>query len=168
MVSKVKEDIPERTFIHCASCAIYAEGFAGLLNLKYEDVFVSALLHDCAKHLDMEMEGVPKPVVHQFSGADRAKEKYGINDEVILDAIRYHTSGKPDMTKPGKLIYCADMLEPNRVYDGVDELRKEINEDFEKGFVACITRSYDHLLQQNRPIYPLTKECVEYYNKDIK
>lgn len=167
LVEEVKSDIPERTFLHCASCAIYAEGFAGLLNLKYEDVFIAAFLHDCAKHLDFEMEGVPKPVVHQFTGADRAKEKYGIEDETILDAIRYHTSGKPDMTKLGKLIYCADMLEMRRDYEGVDELRRIISEDFEKGFVACITRSYQHLLKQDRPIYPLTKECVEYYNKDI-
>ena len=70
------------------------------------------------------------------------------------------------MTKLGKLIYCADMLEPNRAYDGVEYLRAVISEDFEKGFIACINRSYDHLLLQNRPIYPLTKECVEYYNKN--
>ena len=84
------------------------------------------------------MEGVPAPVVHQFTGAERARDFYGVTDERILSAIRYHTSGKPDMTKLEKITFSADMLEPNRNFDGVEKLRAIMDEDFEKGFIACV------------------------------
>lgn len=167
LVERLRSDIPEQTFLHAARTAIYAESFSGLLGLKFEDVFLSGLFHDCAKHLPIHMDGVPDPVVHQFTGADRARDYYGIDNEIVLDAIRYHTTGKPNMTSLGKLIFCADILEPNRVYDGVDELRRIISMDFEKGFVACANRCYDYLLEKGGDVYYLTKECVDYYNGTV-
>ncbi len=164
IVERVQADIPERTFRHVASTVIYAEEYAGVNKLPFDEVFLSCLLHDCAKHLDIEMEGVPAPVVHQFTGADRAREVYGITNTRILEAIRYHTSGKKGMNSLEKLTFVADMLEPMREFDGVEELRAIMDESLDEGFVACINASYDHLLAKGRPIYPLTKECVEYYN----
>lgn len=165
IIKKLKADIPEKTFIHCSSTAIYGENFAGENKLTYEEVFLACILHDCAKHIKVEMEGVPAPVVHQFTGAERARDFYGVTDERILSAIRYHTSGKPDMTKLEKITFSADMLEPNRNFDGVEKLRAIMDEDFEKGFVACVNATYTHLLAKGGEIYPLTRECAEYYNK---
>lgn len=164
IVAKLKADLPERTFLHCCSTAIYGEGFAGQNKLTYEEVLLACLLHDCAKHIDSKIEGVPAPVVHQFVGADRARDFYGISDERILSAIRYHTSGKPDMTPLEKIAFCADMLEPRRCFAGVDDLRKIIEKDFEQGFVACVNATMAHLLTKGGEIYPLTKACAEYYN----
>ena len=62
-----------------------------------------------------------------------------------------------------KLIFCADMLEDARDFTGVEGLRKLIREDFEKGFKACLKRSYDYLIEKNCYIYPLTQEAVDYY-----
>lgn len=165
LVTALKNDISEKTFAHSVSTMLYAQNFTGLLKLKYEDVFLAALLHDCDKATTAVCEGVPQPVVHQFKGAEKAKEKYGIEDERILDAIRYHTTGKKEMTTLGKLVFCADMLEPNRKFEGVGKLRSIISEDFEDGFVACVKATYEHLLKQDKPIYYLTKECYLYYNK---
>ena len=164
LVERVREDVPERTFRHCASTVIYGEDFAGVNRLSYEEVFIACLLHDCAKHLAVKMEGVPAPVVHQFVGADRARERYGVEDINILNAIRYHTSGKPSMTQLEKLVFSADMLEPNRNFEGVEELRAIMDNDFEEGFRACVNATYSHLISKGGEIYPLTKECAEYYN----
>lgn len=164
LVERLTADLPASTFGHCASTAVYAEGFAGVLKLKFEEVFEAALLHDCAKHLHIDIEGVPAPVSHQFTGADRAKSLYGVEDENVLDAIRYHTSGKPEMTTLGKLIFCADMLEPCRSFVGAEELRNKLERGFEEGFRACVEASYKHLTARKGEIYPLTKECAEYYN----
>ena len=165
LVDRVKADIPEKTFWHVARTAVYAESFCGLLGLKFEEVFLAAFLHDCAKHLAVQIEGVPSPVVHQFTGADLARDKYGVEDETILDAIRYHTTGKTNMSTLGKLIFCADILEPGRSYEGVEDLRRIIFADFEKGFVACVKRCYDHLVEKGGEIYYLTKECLDFYNR---
>lgn len=165
LLEELKKDLTPNTYEHCASVAVYAENFAGMLKLKFEDVFLACMLHDCAKNSAYPMEGISAPVVHQFRGAEIARAKYGITDDNVLDAIRYHTSGKPNMTNLGKLVYCADMLEPRRNFAGVEDLREIISKDFEAGFIACVNATYEHLLNSDKPIYPLTKDCVEYYNK---
>lgn len=164
LASALKASIREHTYYHSERTVMYALKINAKLGLEFNKVFIAALLHDCAKHLHRDMEGIPKAVEHQFLGSEIAEKVYGIKDSEILDAITYHTTGKPNMTKLGKLVYCADMLEEGRTYDGVSILRKEIENDFEKGFVLCCNSSYEKLIADGRPIHPLTKECVEYYN----
>jgi len=165
VVEKLKGDVSERTFRHCASTAIYAQTL-DVPKVTFEEKFLACILHDCAKNTDIKMDGVPAPVVHQFVGAERARNYYGIENEDILSAIRYHTSGKPDMTALEKLAFSADMLEPNRNFEGVESLREIAEKDFEKGFRACVKATYAHLLERGGDIYPLTKECAEYYNNN--
>lgn len=170
IISKLKSNIPEKTFLHVSSTALYAMRFVTKLKLNYEKVFLACILHDCTKHLKLDCDGVPAPVVHQFTGADCAKNEYGIVDEDILNAIRYHTSGKPGMTALEQLVYVADMLEPRRHYDGVEILRSELDKDFDKGFYKSVEAAMAKLKEDKNQIYPLTKSCLAYYtiNKDIK
>lgn len=163
MVSKLKNNIPAKTFAHAISTTLYAMRFVAKLNLNYTKVFTACVLHDCAKHKKLEIVGVPAPVVHQYTGADTAKKEYGITDEEVLNAIRYHTSGRENMTALEKLVYVADMLEPSRHYEGVQVLREEIEKDFEKGFYTCVKASMTKLIEEKNPIYPLTKSCLAYY-----
>ena len=93
---------------------------------------------------------------------------YDIDDNEIIEAIEFHTTGKPEMTTLGKIVYCADMLEEGRSYIGVERLREVIENDFEKGFVECVNASFKKLIEDNKPFHPLTKSCVEYYNKKDK
>ena len=67
---------------------------------------------------------MPSSVYHQFAGAYVAETHFGIKDEDILNAIRYHTSGRANMSELEKLIFLADMLEEERSYEGVETLRK--------------------------------------------
>lgn len=162
-IKKLKETNPKR-FEHVKRTTLYALKLNTKLGLDFDKVFAAGMFHDCAKHLQVEIEGVPEPVVHQFVGKDVAKNEYGILDEEVLNAICYHTTGRPNMSLLEKLIYCADMLEEGRTYPGVEELRKTIENDFEKGFVVCVNAAMDNLKQSGNPIHPLTIECVEYYN----
>ncbi len=165
VVEHLRATIPEKTFKHVCRTVLYALKLNTGLNLPYKKVFTACLLHDCAKHIKMQMEGVPAPVVHQYTGAEEAKKTYGVADEEVLSAIRYHTTGKPDMTTLEKLVYCADMLEEGRCYPGVDELRKVIESDFEKGFVMCAESSLNNVASSGNPVDPLTKACVSYYTE---
>lgn len=167
IVNKLRSNISEKTFQHSCSTVIYAMKFVSILNLDYEKVFLSCLLHDCAKNLNVEMKGVPSPVIHQFIGAETTKNEYGIIDEEILDAIKYHTTGKEEMSVLGKLVFVADMLEPLRNFDNVQMLRKEIEKDFENGFFLCLNSSYNKIAKEKNSVYPLTKRCIEYYT-DIR
>lgn len=164
IIIKLRSSIPQKTFEHVSRTVLYALKLNTELNLPYKKVFLSACLHDCTKHLSAQIEGVPAPVVHQYTGAKCAKEVYGIDDEDIIKAIECHTTGKPEMSTLEKLIFCADVLEEGRDYPGVKELRTAIESDFEKGFRLCLKSCYDHVVTSGKPFDMLTKACAVYYN----
>ncbi len=166
--------LPQKRLVHTANVVVTALKKAKELGLDAEKVRISALLHDCAKYIDHTTvegftlpDGVPAPVIHSFLGAYIAEKWFGVQDEEVLDAIRYHTSGKADMTTLGKLIFVADMVEEGRSYEGVEKLRQEYEkEDFEHCFVECLKEEFLHLINKKQYIYELTLEAFRYYVKD--
>ena len=173
LARKLKGEVLPKTYDHIArtcECALRLN-FECRLGLDNDEVFLAAMLHDCAKlrsrqpHEEPEVPADSKgsEVEHQFYGAVIARREYGIENPRIIDAIACHCTGKPAMNTLDKLIFCADMLEEARDFTGVDRLRKLIRENFDKGFVACLKRSYDYLIEKNCYIYPLTQEAVDYY-----
>lgn len=165
--------LPEHRIKHTADVVITALKKARQLGLDEQKVRVSATLHDCAKYLDKnEVKGfslddeVPKPVVHAFLGAFVAEKYLGITDAEIIDAIRYHTSGKADMSLLSKLIFVADMVEEGRTYEGVEKLRELYeNADFEKCFIECLKEEFVHLINKKASIYYETINAINYYVK---
>jgi predicted HD superfamily hydrolase involved in NAD metabolism len=159
---------------HTANVVVSALSKAKQLGLDEDKVLLSATLHDCAKYLDHnKVQGfsidndVPAPVIHSFLGAFVAQKVLGVTDEEILDAIRYHTSGKAQMSTLGKLIFVADMVEEDRVYDGVEKLREYFEkDDFEKCFIECLKEEFLHLINKKQYIYHQTINAVEYYVKN--
>ena len=166
IVARLMSNISKELFEHSKSTVYFAMRFANQLDLRYEQVFLSALLHDCAKEMQIpkEYEDIPIKITHQYLGAEVACKEYGVNDQEVLSAIRYHTTGKAKMGTLDKLIYLADMLEPLRDFPGVERLREIVEEDFEKGFLECVKQSIKRLEKSGRDIYYLTMECYDYYN----
>ncbi len=167
------KNLPEKRLVHTANVVAKALTKAKELGLDKEKVRISATLHDVAKYVDYKTvngfilpEGVPEAVVHAFLGAFIAENTLGITDEEILDAICYHTSGKPNMTTLGKLIFVADMIEEGRDYEGVEKLRELFEkDDFEKCFVECLKEEFLHLVNKKQYIYELTIDAFAYYVK---
>lgn len=171
-VEFVKKVLPEKRLVHTANVVITALEKVKELGLDIEKVMTACVLHDCAKYMDANSvngfelpEGVPAPVVHSFLGAYVAEYVLGITDEEIIDAIRFHTSGKADMTKLGKLVFVADMLEKGRTYEGVEKLRLAYKGDFEVCFKECLKEEVLHLLNKKSNIYVETLNAYDYYIK---
>lgn len=170
----VKRNLPENRIRHTANVVVAAMQKVKELKLDGEKVRIAATLHDCAKYRDYSAvegftlpEGVPQPVIHSFLGAFVAQKELGIEDEEILDAIRYHTSGKAEMSTLGKLIFVADMIEENRNYEGVEKLRDLYEKaDFETCFVECLKEEFLHLLNKKQYIYRETINAFGYYVKN--
>ncbi len=167
----IKKHLPYKRVKHTADVVDKAMQKVKELGLDGEKVRIAATLHDCAKYLDKsKVEGftmpddVPQPVEHAFLGAFVA-EKLGVIDPEILDAIKYHTSGKPNMSTLGKLIFVADMVEDGRTYEGVEHLRKLYEGDFEKCFVECLREEVLHLVNKKSYIYAKTLDAYDYYCK---
>ena len=171
----IKSNLPEKRRIHTAGVVISAVKLAKRLGVSVEKARIAATLHDCAKYLNKEdfkgfvlPEGVPEPVEHAFLGAFVAENVLGIKDKEIIDAIKYHTSGRADMTDIERVVFIADMIERNRVYDGVDRLRAAVEEDFENGFRLCLKEETEHLIKKGQLIYEETLNAFKFYVKGEK
>ncbi len=169
----VQKALTQKRLIHTANVCALALSKAKELGLNEQKVLTTATLHDCAKYISPESvqgfvlpKGVPSPVVHAFLGAHIAQQELGICDQEIIDAIRYHTSGKAQMSTLGKLIFVADMLEEGRDYQGVDKLRALFSGDIEVCFRECLREELVHLLNKKQPIYKETLMAYDYYVKE--
>lgn len=140
---------------------------------------IAALLHDCTKKLDMaqqlalcekygimldELEQKALKLLHSKTGAAIARDVFGVED-AVYDAILYHTTGKPDMTRLEKIIYLADYIEPTRDFPGVDELRKTVYEDLDKGLLMGLTMTIQEMEEMGNPVHHLTRDARDYLLK---
>lgn len=140
---------------------------------------IAALLHDCTKKLDMaqqlalcerygimldELEQRALKLLHSKTGAAIARDVFGVED-AVYDAILYHTTGKPDMTRLEKIIYLADYIEPTRDFPGVDELRKTVYEDMDKGLLMGLTMTIQEMEEMGNLVHHLTRDARDYLLK---
>ena len=77
---------------------------------------------------------------------------YGADDE-IYNAILWHTTGKANMTLLEKVISLADYIEPNRDFDGVEDLRKVVWEDLDKGLEMGLAMTVEEMGQMGNPVH---------------
>ena len=137
---------------------------------------IAALLHDCTKKLNRDEQLalcahygiVPDPLerqtlklLHAKTGAAVARDLFGVDDD-IYNAIYWHTTGKADMTVLEKVIYMADYVEPNRVFDGVDDLRDAVHTDLDMGLLMVLQDSIEEMTERGNPVHYRTVEAKEY------
>ena len=134
---------------------------------------VAALLHDCTKRLTMEeqlalcekygialdeLEQRTLKLLHAKTGAALAREVFGADDE-ICNAILWHTTGKPDMTRLEKAIYLADFIEPNRSFPGVEALRRTVWQDLDQGLLMGLSMTIEEMEEMGNPVHHNTIEA---------
>ncbi len=113
--------------------------------------------------LDNAQKENPK-LLHAITGAALAKDMFGVSEE-ISQAIRWHTTGKPDMTTLEKIIYLADYIEPTRNFDGVEQLRELAYEDLDKALALGLEMSLEELRRQNVEPHRDTVEACLWYTR---
>lgn len=101
-------------------------------------------------------------LLHARTGAALSKDRFGISDE-IYNAIRWHTTGKPDMNAMEKIIYLADYTEPTRDFEGVEELRELCFEDLDKAMALGLEMSIEDLKERGKPIFHDTMDAYNWY-----
>ncbi len=170
VVEKLKSTLSERTFLHSLRVAEFAVENAWRVWVDYDKALLAGLLHDSAKGRpplkdEREYAVSSSEVIHQYDGAEVAKSEYGVADEEILDAIRYHTTAKPDFSPLGKLIYLADKLERGRDYKSVEYLRLVLERDgVDVAFKETLAHSVEYLRACDKEIDLLTLRACEWYN----
>lgn len=157
-----------------------AKELAECYAIDVDQASIAALLHDCAKELSgKELLKIAKAheikidrllleepqLLHGPVGAIIAKRDFGIDDEMVLDAIRYHTTGRKKMTQLDKVIYLADFIEPNRRYPGVEKLRKVARINLDQAVLGALDESLSYLIKKGRLMH---KDTVSARNDMIQ
>jgi nicotinate-nucleotide adenylyltransferase len=91
---------------------------------------------------------------------------FGVPDN-IYEAIRWHTTGKADMTTLEKIIYLADYIEPTRNFEGVDQMRQLAYEDLDKAMAQGLNMSLEDLRKRNVEPHQISIEAWLWYNEHI-
>ena len=129
LIKTLEQELNYKRFVHTLAVAGTASSLAMCYGSDLEKAELAGLLHDCAKCIDVrkmqrlcEKAGLEispyernsGSLLHSKAGSVMAAEKYGIDDTDILNAIRYHTTGRPGMSLLEKIIFVADYIEPGR------------------------------------------------------
>src|SRR5690606_35640201 len=134
---------------------------------------LAALLHDVAKYwpiekqrqiviehqLEPDMLNYDPQLLHSHVGAHIAQERFAINDQEVLDAIRYHTSGREQMSLVEKVLCLTDYIEPGRDYPQVEKIRQLAESSLEEALVAGFDSTIQFLISKGKKVYPLTVQA---------
>ncbi|WP_088008057.1 bis(5'-nucleosyl)-tetraphosphatase (symmetrical) YqeK [Indiicoccus explosivorum] len=178
MLQKVKEHLPEKRFTHVLGVMSAAAVLAKEFGVPEDKANTAAILHDVAKFSDRNWmrkvivsEGMDSRLLdyhaelwHAPVGAFIAEREFGVTDPDILNAIRYHTTGRPAMSDLEKIIYIADLTEPGRKFSGVEELRQKKEEGLDAMLAACVGHTVEFLRSKGAPVFPDSLECYDYYS----
>lgn len=161
---------------HVLGCRDTARELALQWGANPVDAARAGLLHDITKALDGPLQltlcraygtmlddfskNNPK-TLHAFTGSLVAERIFGEN-EAVVQAIRFHTTGKPAMNTLEKIIYVADYMEPNRNFDGVEKLRALAFSDLDAALQLGLEMTLSMLHRQGREISPESQQALRY------
>lgn len=170
----LKIKLSEHRFTHTINVAKEAGRMALAYKLNVEAAVVAALLHDYARELKEaellnlavqagwpvnDVERVTPLLLHGPVGAFLAALHFGISDQDVLEAIKFHTTGCAGMDRLAKIVYLADMLEPGRKFPGVEKLRLLAYEDLDQALLKCLEHTIFYVINQGQMLHPLTVEA---------
>lgn len=171
MKEKLKEMLDGERYIHSVGVMETAVKLAEKYGEDVEKARVAGLLHDCAKgfsdeelvkmaykygiFVDEVLLKVPF-LLHGPVGAYLAQELFGVTDEEIKRAIALHTTGDVNMSLLDKIIFLADYIEPNRDFEGVEELRELSWKDLDLAVLRAYDSTICYVIKRNMILYEKT------------
>ena len=178
---KLQSSLSIKRYIHTLGVVEEAKNLSKLygdekIQLKSN---IAALLHDCAKdypiklkkrlckEYHIEIDDIIKEqfdLIHPFLGSEVAKREYLVDDIDILNAIKYHTTGRKNMSLLEKIIYISDYIEENRKpFDGLKEARRLSYIDLDLAMKFILENTIKYVNERNLKLHPLSLEALEYY-----
>lgn len=177
-MSKVQDG---KRYEHTLSVAYTAANLAACHGGDIEKALTAGMLHDCAKgmadhklldicekhHIAVSKEERKKPsLLHAKVGSYLAHKKYKVADQDILNAICYHTTGRPGMSLLEKIIFVADYMEPGRRQaPRLEQIRKMSYVDLDQAVLTILEDTLAYLRESSSVIDQTTQETYNYYLK---
>ncbi len=176
-VTLIQERLSDYRFHHSMCVADKARELALHHGLDGDKAYLAGILHDITKEMPNEeqialIERYDHPlsyvergnhrVFHQMSGAVYVRHILGIEDEEIIGGIRYHTTGRENMTLFEIIIYLADFTSADRNYPDVEIMRAKTAEDLYEAMRYSLSYTIRSVVGDNRFLHPDTLSCYNW------
>lgn len=178
----MEKELSPKRYEHTLSVAYTAASLAMVHGEDTESAILAGMLHDCAKclpghklidiceknkiHISEAEKDNPMALLHAGVGSFLAHDKYGVDDEDILNAIRYHTTGRPNMSRLEKIIYIADYIEPGRKHAAnLPQIRRMAFQDLDMTMVKILEDTLAYLSSADGKVDSMTAEAYNYYKR---
>ncbi len=176
----ITEKLDEYRLYHSECVSECAAALAEKYGADIRKAAIAGLLHDVMKNADavetavhMNKAGITLSdiekdnykVWHQIAGAAFLKNEGIITDEEILGAVRWHTTGRADMTLLEKIVYIADFISADRDYPDVGEVRRLAQISLDDAILYTAKYTIRKLVSAGSVLHPST---VEMYNDIVK
>lgn len=175
----IKSMMSENRYNHCVNVSKEAVKLAKRYDGDEQKAAVAGILHDITKEMPKEeqlqimhdsdiilddiQKNAPK-LWHGISGSVYIKKHFGIEDEDILNAICYHTTGRAGMSLLEKIIFVADFTSEERTYKGVATMRKKSRKSLEDAMLYGFKFTFSDLSSRELAIHPDELAC---YNEIV-
>lgn len=178
-INVLKERLSAYRMHHSLEVAKSAKMLAEKYGYDSEKAYLAGLLHDITKEADEQetfafaekysiamspLEKGAKKLWHAMTGAEYIRNEFGIDDEEIITAVRYHTTGRADMSLGEKILFIADFISSDRSYNGVESMREKAQISLETAMLEGIEFTITELVEKHAPVHPHT---VDAYNDII-
>lgn len=173
IIEYIEKNLKPHRLEHTYSVASEAVKLAERYGADVDKAELAALFHDMFRStpvqvLDMYVRqlGLPKRIIdnpnlsHGKIAAAVMKKDYGIEDEDIINAVAYHTTGRAGMSKLEKIIFLADAIEPGRNYPTVEETRSMAYVDLDRACISSLERTVEYIREIGEYLDPDTLNAL--------
>ena len=175
----IKPFLSEKRYHHSVCVSEEAVRLAKKYGANEEKAEIAGILHDIMKdiphdeqlkmmtHFDIvltDVERSAQKLWHAMLGAAYIENELHITDPEIINAVRYHTTGRADMTLLDEVLFIADFISADRDYAGVEELRNAADMSLEQVMIEGISFTIKDLVQGYKPIHP---DTIAAYNQVV-
>lgn len=175
----VKKSVSEKRLKHSEGVVQRALEYAKIYGVNEEEAKLTAIAHDIAKELPkdeiikyaekigVELDGIEKEnlkLPHAKIGAQICKTKYGFTEDMV-NAVKYHTTGRENMSMLEKIIFLADATEPYRTYFDLDYYVDLIKKDIDRGMFEVTKWCIENVISKEKVMHLDTVKCYNFYNK---
>lgn len=166
---KLKKELKPERYKHTMCTVIKAIELSLGTNADKDVVFIASLLHDCAKYktpTSKQMDELKDfldcpPIIHAPFGAIVARDEYGITDERILNAIKYHSTGRKGMSLEEMIVCLADAIEDSRDHPNLQNVKNAAKQGIIQGMLANLSGVKEYEKSKGNYIHHLTLEAIE-------
>lgn len=178
-IAFLENRLSPKRFRHSCNVAESARQLARQYDCDPEKAYFAGLVHDICKEIPYEEQyqlmtaGAFQPDLaelhsrklwHGIAGAYFIQTEFQVQDEEILNAVRFHTVGRAGMSLLEEIIYLADMISEDRDYKGVEKMRRLTSKSLQEAMFTALHQAISSVIKKNGF---LSEHTIQAYNQYI-